>query len=156
VNPLKNASPARLRRLMNLWPTYRCAGIKVVHIADDWSSATVRLKLGPLNRTIFGTAFGGSLSAMTDPFFTLLALKQLGRGYIVWDKAAEIEFVSPGRGTLTSTMTLPPEEVARIRAATSTGEKFLKWYATSIVDAEGRPVAKVRRQIYVRRKRGSC
>ncbi|UOE22123.1 DUF4442 domain-containing protein [Thermobifida halotolerans] len=147
------ATPARLRRLMNLWPTFRCAGIRVVHIADDWSSATVRLKLGVLNRNAFGTAFGGSLSAMTDPFFALLALHQLGRGYIVWDKAAEIEFVSPGRGTLTSTMTLPPEEAEQIRAATKNGDKFLKWYDTTIVDADGRLVARVRRQVYVRRRK---
>lgn len=150
--PMKT-TPARLRRAMNMWPTYRCAGIKVLHIADDWSSATVRLKLGLLNRNAVGTAFGGSLSAMTDPFFMLLAMNQLGREYIVWDRAGEIEFVSPGRGMLASTMRMPSTEVEQIRAETRNGDKCLKWYETRITDADGRLVAKVRRQIYVRRKR---
>lgn len=35
---------------------------------------------------------------MTDPFFMLMLMNLLGRDYIVWDKAASIDFVSPGKG----------------------------------------------------------
>ena len=34
---------------------------------------------------------------MTDPFWMILVKECLGREYLVWDKAAEIEFVAPGR-----------------------------------------------------------
>jgi len=37
-------SPAWTRRLMNLWPPFRAAGIRVTHLADDWGAATVELR----------------------------------------------------------------------------------------------------------------
>src|SRR3546814_6800975 len=60
-------TPARLRRTMNLWPPYLAAGIKVLDIADDWTSASVRMRVRRFNANYFGTAFGGSLSSMSDP-----------------------------------------------------------------------------------------
>lgn len=36
---------------------------------------------------------------MTDPFYALLLMHRLGSRYHVWDQAASIEFVAPGRGT---------------------------------------------------------
>ena len=86
-------SPRLLRWGMNLWPPYHGAGIHVRSIAPDWSSATVELRSRILNRNYVGTHFGGSLFAMTDPFWMLLAMKVLGPEYWVWDKAGEIEFV---------------------------------------------------------------
>jgi acyl-coenzyme A thioesterase PaaI-like protein len=58
-----------LRRLFNLWPPFRAAGIRVRDIAPDFRSATVELRMRLLNRNYVGTHFGGSLFAMTDPFF---------------------------------------------------------------------------------------
>ncbi len=54
----------------------------------------------PWNRNYVGSHFGGSLFAMTDPFWMLLALHALGSDYIVWDQAGEIAFARPGRGTV--------------------------------------------------------
>lgn len=61
-----------LQHGMNLWPPFIGAGIKVEHIAKDYKSARVRLKMGLANRNIVGVHFGGSLFAMTDPFFMIL------------------------------------------------------------------------------------
>ncbi|HET6587454.1 MAG TPA: DUF4442 domain-containing protein, partial [Oleiagrimonas sp.] len=85
------------RRLLNLWPPFLINAIRVMSISDDWSQAHVRLRLRPWNRNYVRTQFGGNLFAMTDPFWMLLVLHQLGRDYYVWDKAASIEFVAPGR-----------------------------------------------------------
>ena len=62
----------RLRLLMNLWPPFLCTGIHVERIARDWRSARVALRMRPWNRNYVGTHFGGSLFAMTDPFWMLL------------------------------------------------------------------------------------
>ena len=35
---------------------------------------------------------------MTDPFYMLMLMENLGRDYIVWDKAASIRFRKPGKG----------------------------------------------------------
>lgn len=58
-----------LRRGMNLWPPFLGAGVTVENIAKDFRHAKVRLKHGMMNRNILGVHFGGSLFAMTDPFF---------------------------------------------------------------------------------------
>jgi acyl-coenzyme A thioesterase PaaI-like protein len=89
-----------LRRLINIWGPFRGAGIVVTSLADDWSHARVVLKERLLNRNYVGTHFGGSLFAMTDPFYMLMLMHRLGKGYRVWDRAASIDFLSPGRGTL--------------------------------------------------------
>jgi hypothetical protein len=63
--------PAGMRRLLNLWPPFRGAGIRVREIAPDFRSATVELRMRLFNRNYVGTHFGGSLFAMTDPFFMI-------------------------------------------------------------------------------------
>lgn len=143
----------KMRIGMNLWPPFLGAGIRVTHIADDWSSATVAHRITRFNRNYFGTAFGGTLSAMTDPFFALLLIHRLGEGYVVWDAAGEIDYVSPGRGRVTATMTIDPAVVEQIRADTADGSKSLTWFETEIVDERGVVVARVRRQVYARRLR---
>src|SRR3546814_13956082 len=82
---------SRLRLLMNLWPPFAFTGIRVQHIADDFSAVRVALHQRWYNRNYVGSHFGGSLFAMTDPFFMMMLLHQLGSNYIVWDKAAQIE-----------------------------------------------------------------
>ncbi|MBO8194724.1 DUF4442 domain-containing protein [Streptomyces oryzae] len=148
-------TPKGLARALNWYPPYRFAGIRVLDIADDWSSARVRLKLGRLNRNYFGTQFGGSLYSMSDPFWCLLAVNRLGRGYVVWDKAAEIEFVSPGRGDVYAEFKVTEDRLEEIRAATADGSKALPWFESTVTAADGTVVARVRKQLYVRRKRDS-
>ena len=76
-------SAGTLRLLMNLWPPFIGAGIHVERLAPDYREAVVRMRLGLLNRNYMGTHFGGSLFAMTDPFFALLVMHNLGRDYVV-------------------------------------------------------------------------
>jgi len=146
-------TPTRLRWLFRFWPPYLSSGIRVTHLADDWSSARVELRARWYNRNYVGTHFGGSLFAMTDPFWMILLIRRLGPGYRVWDKAAEIEFVKPGRGTVVARFVLDEATVDDIRAATAGGDKHLRWFETEVVDGEGDVVARVRKQVYVRRSR---
>ena len=46
---------------------------------------------------------------MCDPFFMLILLEHMGREYIVWDKAAAIQFLKPGRGTVMATFHISPD-----------------------------------------------
>lgn len=148
----RSLPPARLARLMSLWPPYLFAGIRVVAISDDWRHARVRLRLTRWNANYVGTQFGGSLFAMVDPFWMLLAMNVLGREYLVWDKAGEIEFVRPGRGTVHARFDLTDEHVEALTAPTREGGKALVWFETDVVDDVGEVVARVRKQLYVRRK----
>ncbi|GAB2672456.1 DUF4442 domain-containing protein [Thalassiella azotivora] len=145
-------SPRTLRRGMNLWPPFLFSGVRVDHIADDWTSASVSLRLRRFNRNYVGTHFGGSLFAMTDPFWMLLLMHRLGPTHLVWDQRAEIEFRRPGRGTVRTRFELDDARVQEAVDLTAGGEKALLWFANDVVDAAGEVVATVRKQVYVRRK----
>src|SRR5947207_11373133 len=141
-----------MRRLLNVWPPFRAAGIRVREIAPDFRSATVELRMRLLNRNYVGTHFGGSLFAMTDPFFMIMMMKNLGPEYLVWDKTGTIRFLKPARGTVVARFRIPEERVAEARAATQAGEKFEPKFVVEIVDAEGVTVADVEKTLYIRRK----
>ena len=146
-------TPRRFRLLLNLWPPFLFAGIRVTRIDDGFRHARVELRQHWFNRNYVGTHFGGSLFAMTDPFWMLLTMRALGNGYMVWDKAGEIEFIRPGRGTVHAAFDLDDATVETILAATADGSKHLHWFTTDVLDASGVPVARVRKQVYVRLKR---
>ncbi len=149
----RRMSASTFRRGINLWPPFLFAGIRVLAVADDFRSARVRLRLGRLNRNYVGTHFGGSIFAMTDPFWMLLVMENLGRGYVVWDSAAEIEFVSPGRGDIFADFALTDDRLAEIRELTRDGQKALVWFDTEVLADDGTIVARVRKQVYIREKR---
>lgn len=143
-----------LRRFLNIWPPFVFSGVHVNTISSDWRQADIELRLRPWNRNYVGTHFGGSLFSMTDPFWMIMVMRCLGSDYIVWDKAADIEFVKPGRGTVHARFEVDEQALEEIRRATAGGEKYLRWFPVDVVDAEGDVVARVRKQLYVRRKRG--
>lgn len=143
---------SHLRLGLNLWPPFLFSGIRVTAISDDYRHAHVELRMRPWNRNYVGTHFGGSLFAMTDPFWMLLTMNVLGSQYWVWDKAAQIEFVKPGRGTVHADFRLDDFVLEQLRTATATGGKTLHWFDTPILDGEGDVVARLRKQLYVRRK----
>ncbi|MFC4528350.1 DUF4442 domain-containing protein [Dyella halodurans] len=140
------------RRLLNLWPPFLFNSIRVQQVAEDWSEASVVLKLRPWNRNYVRTQFGGNLFAMTDPFWMLLAMHQLGDAYYVWDKAGAIEFVAPGKEDVYAHFRLDPAVVDELRIAAAGGEKVLRWFEVDVTTASGEVVARVRKQLYVRLK----
>jgi acyl-coenzyme A thioesterase PaaI-like protein len=144
--------PRHLRFGMNLWPPFLGAGIRVRHIAEDWSEVIVDLRHGLMNRNYVGTHYGGSLFSMTDPFYALMLMHLLGERYLVWDQAASIEFVAPGRGTVTARFALSPQRVDEIRAQAATGEKVLPRFDVEVRDSDSALVARVRKTLYVRLK----
>ena len=141
-----------IRRLLNWWPPFRAAGIRVREIAPDFRSATVELRMRLLNRNYVGTHFGGSLFAMTDPFFMIMMMQNLGPDYVVWDKAGTVRFLKPARGTVTARFHLPEEHVAEARSRTAAGEKHEPRFRVDIVDEAGVVVADVEKTLYIRRK----
>jgi len=103
-------------------------------------------------RNLVGTAFGGTMLAMTDPFFMFAGVYGLGKEYLVWDVGVEAQFVKPGRGKITADMQVSDETWELIRTKTANGEKYLHWFDVDITDEQGDVVAKIRRQVYFRKK----
>jgi acyl-coenzyme A thioesterase PaaI-like protein len=143
--------PGLFRHGLNLWPPFRGAGIRVTRVSADYREIDVRLRLGLLNRNYFGTHFGGSLYAMTDPFHALMMFRNLGRDYQVWDKAGAIRYVKPGRGDVYARFRLDEAAVERARSATSGGGKHEPVFSVNVVDAAGETIAVVDKTLHIRR-----
>ena len=140
------------RRGINLWPPFLFAGIHVTAISADYRYVRVELRQRPWNVNYVRTHFGGSLFAMTDPFWMLCLLQNMGSRYFVWDKAGNIEFLKPGRGVVWTEFRLDDTTLDEIKAATANGDKYLHWFENDVLDADGEAVARVRKQVYVRLK----
>ena len=145
--------PALFRQLVNLWPPFFFNSIAVTEMASDWSLVKVRLRRRLWNRNYIGTHFGGNLFAMADPFWMLMVLHRLGPDYVVLDKAGRIEFIAPGRGDVYATFQIDEQTIDSLRSEAAAGEKVLRWFEADILDAGGETIAKVRKQLYIRRKR---
>ncbi|MGE9808188.1 MULTISPECIES: DUF4442 domain-containing protein [unclassified Janibacter] len=154
IGPFKRmlSSAGGLRLGMNLWPPFLFSGARILHISPDFAHVRVRLAKTPLTSNYFGTQFGGSLFSMTDPFWVIMLARNLGPDYIVWDRRGEIDFVAPGTTAVTSELVLPREVIDEVRAAADGGEKVLRWFENDVVDSDGTTIARVRKQVYVRRK----
>jgi acyl-coenzyme A thioesterase PaaI-like protein len=137
---------------MSLWPPFLGAGIRVKHIAPDFREVVVSMKLRWYNRNYVGTHFGGSLAAMTDPFYMLMLIQILGSEYIVWDKTSTIDFIATGKGTVTARFTLKDEQITEIKESTATGDAYLPEFSVDIVNESGEVIATVKKIIYVRKK----
>ena len=142
-----------LRHVINLWPPLFFNAISVTRISDNFREIDVALKLRWYNRNNVRTQFGGNLFAMTDPWYMLMLMENLGREYYVWDKKANIDFISPGRTHVSAKFLLTEERIAEIRTATAHGEKYLPEFVVEIYNKEQVLVARVHRTVYVKRKK---
>jgi acyl-coenzyme A thioesterase PaaI-like protein len=147
------ATPGGMRWMFNIWPPFRGSGIRVREIGGDFRSATIELRMELMNRNYVGTHFGGSLFAMTDPFFMVLMLKNLGNDYIVWDKQGTVRFLKPAKGTVIAKIVLTQESIDDAKANTASGDKYEPAFKVDIVDRDGVTVADVEKVLYIRRKK---
>jgi len=141
-----------MRLLMNLWLPFLGAGIRVTRLQDDWKAIDVEMKLRFWNSNFVGTHYGGSLYSMTDPFYMLMLIENLGRNYIVWDKSATIRFRKPGKGKVTASFRLSDETIAHIRQQLETEEKVQPTFKVEIRDEADVVVAEVEKVLHVRKK----
>ncbi|HYA78746.1 MAG TPA: DUF4442 domain-containing protein [Candidatus Bathyarchaeia archaeon] len=149
---MKKILKKNMRVLMNVWPPFLGAGIRVTRLDPDWRAVDVELKLRKWNRNYVGTHYGGSLYSMADPFYMVMLIENLGREYVVWDKSASIRFRRPGKGTVRAEFRLSEEQIAEVRRALENEEKIEREFAVEIKDSEGMVVAEVKKLLHFRRK----
>ena len=148
--------PRGMRLFLNLYPPYLFTRTHIKSISPDWRECVVELKKSLLTRNYVGTAFGGSLFAATDPFYMLMLIKILGiQDYIVWDKAAEIQYQRPARSTVTYRFKVSDEDLAAIHRDLEAKGKALPKFVVQGIDREGQICVTVVKTIYIRRKDAS-
>jgi hypothetical protein len=82
-----------------------------------------------------------------------MVLHNLSAEYLVWDKAANIDFVAPGRGRVRAEFALADSDLESIRKMTSGGDKHLHVFKVDVVDEQRLVVARVDKVVYVRRRK---
>ena len=141
-----------LRRAVNFWPPFLGAGIRVKRIAPDMKAIDVEMKLRWWNANYVGTHFGGSLFAITDAFYMLMLMANLGQDYIVWDKAASIRYRKPGRSTVRVEFRLTDVQLEDIREKANTLPRYEPTFNIEVKDEQGTVIAEVEKLLYVRKK----
>lgn len=130
---------------------YVGANVKIQTI--DQYTVESSMSLVETNTNYVGTHFGGSLYSMCDPFFMILLMQNLGKGYVVWDNAAAIDFVKPGLGTVRARFHIPEVELEAIRTELAKTKKLDRFYECEVKDEQGDVVARMRKTLYIRRLR---
>ncbi|MBK7890305.1 MAG: DUF4442 domain-containing protein [Bdellovibrionales bacterium] len=158
--PKKRQKPGFIKSRMlyfwNFWPPFIGAGISIRKVEGGWGEGIrameIRLRLWPWNSNYVGTQFGGSLFAMTDPFLMVMLMRRLGRDYVVWDKAASIRYLRPGRTDCFAGFEVSEELVSALRTRAEREGKFDWTTKVDVRDSEGRVVAEVDKVIYIAKR----
>lgn len=135
----------------NFFPAYRGTGAWITYIAADWREVRLRLPLSWQTRNYVGVIYGGSIYASVDPIYMIMLIKNLGSGYIVWDKAATVRFRKPGVSTLYACFRLEQGELEGIRAGLRTQHSVDRLYTVDLADTVGLVRATVEKTIYIAR-----
>jgi len=139
-------------KMINWYPPYIGAGIKLKKVNQDKTRMEVELRKTWFNKNLFGTHFGGSLYSMCDPFYVFIVHNYLGRGYVVWDKSAEIKFIKPGTGKVRAIFEISQEKLLQLKEEVDSAGKHTVFFETVIKNESDQLVAKVRKEIYMRKK----
>jgi len=149
---MKNTKFHKMIRKINWWPPFLGAGIKVQSVNEDMTRFEVVLRERWYNGNLFGTHFGGSLYAMSDPFFLFICITNLGKDFIVWDKSASISFLKPAKGTILAVFEIESFRLDEIRKEVMEMGKNTYNFEVFLTDEQGVKVAHVKKEIYVRYK----
>ncbi|MFT5446843.1 MAG: acyl-coenzyme A thioesterase PaaI-like protein [Gammaproteobacteria bacterium] len=141
------------RTKFNLFPCFRRTGARIIEISPDERHIKIKLPLNWSTRGYFGTTFGGSIYAATDPVYMVMLNRALGRRYAAWDKAAQVRFMRPGRATLYASFDLSEQEIDDIKALLETEESIERSYQVEMVDGSGEVHAVIDKLVHVRHRK---
>ena len=144
--------PQHFADIMSYWPPYLTAGIQIDYISRDFRRVHVSMDLHWYNSNYVGTHFGGSLFAMVDPFFMIMYMQNLGKAYVVWDKAAAIRFRRPGKGKVSALFSLEESDLEHVRHTLASAPKMDVVRSVIIKNAARETIAEVEKTLYIRQK----
>jgi len=139
-------------KLINLYPPFLGAGIRVKEAHPEGNAFRVELKLSWYNRNVYGTHYGGSLYSMCDPFYVFAAYSFFGDDYILWDKSASIEYIKPAKGRVSAWFEIPKHQLIEMKKEVDDLGKQTYSFEADIKNEKNVTVAKVVKEIYIRKK----
>ncbi len=127
-------------------------GISLKKVSSDLSRFEVEMKLRWYNRNLVGIHYGGSLYSMCDPWYMFILVANLGKNYIVLDKAANIRYLKPGKGTLRCVFEVTQQQIDDIKEEIDRVGKKDYTFLCEVKNEEGEVVTEVDKVVYVRKK----
>lgn len=138
-------------RFWNFWPPFLFTGIKIIEKSPDYRHMKVKLKLRFWTSNYLGTQYGGSMFSMTDAFYMIMLIKNLGKGYSIWDKAASIRFLKPGKTDLFVEYNLSEKDLQSIKNELESNSRINWTRKIEIKDRNDEIVAEVERVISIKK-----
>jgi acyl-coenzyme A thioesterase PaaI-like protein len=139
-------------KMINWWPPMLGTGISLKNVDKELRSFEVVMKLHWYNKNLIGSHYGGSLYSMCDPWYMFILVANLGKGYVVLDKEANIRYLKKGMGTLNCTFELSKEKIAEIKSEIDQIGKKDYTFLCEVKNSDGEVVTEVDKIVYVRKK----
>lgn len=136
----------------NLFPAYRGSGARVLFISEDYREIRIKIPLNWRTKNYVGTIYGGSMYAGIDPIYMLMLIKNLGKHYVVWDKAATIRFKRPGKETLFADFVITDDELSEIKKLLETRKSVDRIYNVELKDKNGKVHCFIEKTLYIAKK----
>jgi len=143
-----------LKWAMRFYPPLLFQRIWVKRFRPDFLGVEVRVFKSIFNINYNRSIFGGTIYAAADPFYAVLFYQlMLRKGYriIVWQKAAEIFYLKPGRSDLYFKINISVEEINHICSLLEKDGKAEHRCTLEIKDSEGDVTARVSNLVYIRK-----
>lgn len=137
----------------NFFPAYRGTGARIVYIADDYREIRIKIPLSWRTRNYVGTIYGGSMYAGIDPIYMIMLIKNLGKDYVVWDKAAKIRFKRPGKETLFADFVIDENELTEIKELLKNSNSIDRIYNVELKNKDGKTHCIIEKTLYIAKKR---
>ncbi len=136
----------------NWSPMYRRSTGKVIEVSDDLHYVKVKIPISFKNRNYVGSIFGGSLFSATDPIYMIQLLNILGEDYVVWDKAATINYKRPAREDAIAEFIFSKEEIEKIKKDVADNNEIDILKKLNIISKSGAVISELEKTIYVANK----
>ena len=91
---------------------------------------------------------------MNDPFRMIPVRESPGRDCGARGRAGTIDFIAPGRGDAAAEFLVAEALLDEVRSAPADGRKYPRRFETGITAPDGSMIARVRKPLPVRQKRG--
>lgn len=140
------------RFVFNIAPVYRRTGGRVCFASNDFREMHVTIRLRWATRNYVGTVFGGSIYGSIDPIYMLQFIGILGKDYIVWDKAATIQFLKPIKGRVFARFLITDEILEHVHKEISSKGKVVLDLPVEYVDKKGLTYFEAKKTLYIASK----
>ncbi len=136
----------------NLSPMYRRTTARVIEISDDLKRVKIKVPISYKNKNYVGAIFGGSMFAATDPIYMIQLVQILGEDYVVWDKAATINYKRPAKEHLFCEFVFTDDEIESIKKQVAQTQEMTIEKTTYLTNAETQVFAEVIKTLYIAEK----